>query len=76
MNTLSRITIDPHVCHGKPCLRGLRYPVSLILDLLASGMTQQEILADYADLEADDIKACLLYAAKLSDVKTTGKAIA
>ena len=73
MNVHSRITIDPQICHGKPCIRGLRYPVTTILELLASGMTRQEILADYADLEEEDIQACLQYAARLSDVKTATK---
>ena len=68
-----RITIDADVCHGKPCVRGLRYPVTMILDLLGSGMTASEVLADYADLEADDIQACLQFAAKLSDVKSLAR---
>lgn len=59
---LKRITIKPEICHGKPTIRGLRYPVINMLELLASGMTQEEILADYEDLEADDLKACLLFA--------------
>lgn len=67
---LQRITIDPAICHGKPCIRGLRYPVELILELLSANMTRDEILADYPDLESDDIRACLLYAARLSRVKT------
>lgn len=74
MDISQRITSDPPICHGKPCIRGLRYPVTMILELLASGMTTQEILFDYADLEEEDIRACLLYAAKLSDVKTVTKA--
>jgi uncharacterized protein (DUF433 family) len=65
-----RITIDPALCHGKPCIRGLRYPVETILDLLSSGMTQQEILDDYPDLEPADIQACLAYATRLVQVKT------
>ncbi|MEX1042969.1 MAG: DUF433 domain-containing protein [Pirellulaceae bacterium] len=65
----SRITIDSSICHGKPCIRGLRYPVTMILELLASGMSHQEILADYSDLEMEDIHACLTYAARLSDTK-------
>lgn len=69
----SRITIDPQICHGKPCIRGLRYPVTMILELLASGMTTQEILSDYPDLEQEDISACLQYAARLSDVKSTSQ---
>jgi uncharacterized protein (DUF433 family) len=54
---LSRITIDPAICHGKPCVRGLRYPVETLLELLSSGMTFDEILADYPGLERDDIVA-------------------
>ena len=56
-NLLSRITIDPAICHGKPCIRGLRYPVEVLLELLSSGMSVEEILADYEDLEADDLRA-------------------
>jgi uncharacterized protein (DUF433 family) len=66
---LERITIDPAVCHGKPCIRGLRYPVETLLELLSSGMTVDQILADYEDLEADDIYAALDFAARLSHVK-------
>jgi uncharacterized protein (DUF433 family) len=66
MNTLlTRITIDPSICHGKPCVRGLRYPVENLLDLLSAGMTHDEILADYADLEPEDISAVLAFAALL-----------
>ena len=68
---LSRITIDPEICHGKPVIRGLRYPAESILELLSSGMTTQEILSDYPDLERDDIRAVLLYATELSRVKST-----
>jgi len=64
-----RITINPAICHGKPTVRGLRYPVEMILELLSSGMTHDEILADYPDLEAEDILAVLEYAARLSRVK-------
>jgi uncharacterized protein (DUF433 family) len=56
---LERITIDPDICHGKPCVRHLRYPVEVILELLTAGMTTEEILADYADLEREDILAAL-----------------
>jgi len=63
---LSRITIDPAVCHGKPCVRGLRYPVETLLELLSSGMTADEILADYEDLERDDLLAVLAFAAQLA----------
>lgn len=67
---LKRITVDPQINHGKPTIRGLRYPVHVILELLASGMTPEEILADFPDLEPEDIQACLLFAARLSDLGT------
>ena len=63
---LSRITIDPNVCFGKPCIRGHRIWVSLILDLLASGTTTQEILLDYPDLAAADVLACIAYGAEMA----------
>lgn len=63
---LSRITIDPAVCHGKPCVRGLRYPVELLLELLSSGMAPDDILADYEDLEREDRLAALAFAARLA----------
>lgn len=66
---LERITIDPNICHGKPCIRGLRYPVDTILELLSGGMTSQEILEDYDDLEPEDILAVLAYAARLTQIK-------
>ena len=66
---LSRITIDPSICHGKPCIRGLRYPVETILELLSSGMTPEEILADYEDLERDDPLAAIAFAARLAQTR-------
>ncbi len=69
MKLAERITTDPDVCHGKPCIRGLRYPVEMILELLSSGMTTEEILADYEDLEREDILAALSFAARLSQIK-------
>ncbi len=69
MSTGERITIDPAICHGKPCIRGLRYPVENILELLAAGSTIDQILADYEDLEREDILAVLSYAARLAHVK-------
>jgi len=72
-NLLKRITIDSEISHGKPCIRGLRYPVEMILQLLSSGMTTEEILEDYSDLEKDDVLASLLYASKLTEVKSTHK---
>ena len=64
-----RITIDPAICHGKPCIRGLRYPVENVLEWLASGMSIEDILADYEDLEREDILAALAFAARLSHGK-------
>jgi uncharacterized protein (DUF433 family) len=64
-----RIIIDPEICHGKPCIRGLRYPVEMILELLSAEMSIEEILDDYEDLERVDILASLAFAAKLSQVK-------
>ena len=66
---IERITIDPNVCHGKPCVRGLRYPVEVVLQWLAAGMTPQEIVDDYPDLELADIHAVLAFAARLSRVR-------
>ncbi|GDY11613.1 hypothetical protein LBMAG53_04910 [Planctomycetota bacterium] len=80
MNTLqdqlSRITSDPAICHGKPVIRGLRYPVEMLLDLLSSGMTSDEILADYPDLERADLHAALAYAAQLSRVQRVERLVA
>jgi uncharacterized protein (DUF433 family) len=70
---LQRITINPDICHGKPCIRGLRYPVEFLLELLSSGMTHAEILADYDDLEEADILSVLLFATRLSQVKSVYK---
>ena len=58
---INRITINPEICHGKPTIRNMRYPVELILDLLSSGMTNAEIIEDYPALFEDDIKACLTF---------------
>lgn len=66
---LLRITINANVCHGKPCIRGLRYPVEFLLELLSSDMTPEQILADYPDLEANDLRACCAFAARLSRIK-------
>ena len=70
MQTNDRITIDPGICHGKPCIRGLRYPVENVLELLAGGMTIDDILVDYDDLERDDILAALAYAVRLAHLKS------
>lgn len=69
MSPSERITVDPSVCHGKPCIRGLRYPVETVLEWLAAGMTTEQILADYEDLEREDILAVLGFAARLAHVK-------
>jgi uncharacterized protein (DUF433 family) len=68
---LNRITINPDICHGKPVVRSMRWPVEVILDLLSSGMTNDEITTDHPELEIEDIQACLKYA-KLS---VSGKSI-
>lgn len=67
--SIERITIDPDICHGKPTVRGLRYPVETLLDLLSSGMSTEDVLADYEDLEREDVLAVLAFAARLSQVK-------
>lgn len=63
---LARISINPEICFGKPCIRGHRIWVSLILDFLASGMTTEEIIRDYPELNADDILACIAYGAEMA----------
>ncbi|MFH1195518.1 MAG: DUF433 domain-containing protein [bacterium] len=67
---LKRITVNHEICHGKPAIRNMRYPVENILELLSSGMTIEQILDDYEDLDREDILACLEYAALLSKVKS------
>lgn len=67
MSAIDRITIDPAVRSGRPCIRGLRIRVKDVLDLLAAGATREEILADYPDLDADDITAVLEFAARQND---------
>ncbi|MGI4749942.1 MAG: DUF433 domain-containing protein [Janthinobacterium lividum] len=73
---LSRITINPEICHGKPTIRNRRYMVEVILDLLSSGMTNQEILEDFPELQEEDILACLAFAAKLLRVKFVAAVLA
>ena len=67
---LDRITVDPNVCFGKPCIRGTRIWISLILDFLASGMTHKEILEEYPQLDELDIRAALTYGAEMSRERT------
>ncbi len=69
MNFSDRITIDLNICHGKPTIRGLRYPVETILELLSSGMTVDQILDEYQDLERENILAALAFATRLYQVK-------
>ena len=66
MKLLKRISINPNICFGKPCIRGTRIWVSLLLDFLADGMSIQEILADYPHLSAEDIRAAIAYGAEMS----------
>jgi uncharacterized protein (DUF433 family) len=68
--TFTRITIDPTVCTGKPCIRGLRFPVARLLGLMAAGETREEILKNYPYLESGDIDEALRYAAFLADDET------
>ena len=67
---LNRITLNQEVCKGKPTIRNMRFTVSQMLELLASGMTNNEILNDYPFLELADIQACLAYASRIADAKT------
>jgi len=66
-DSMNRITIDPQQCGGRPCIRGMRIRVKDVLDMLAEGATEQQILQDYPDLEPEDIRACLAYAARYFD---------
>ena len=70
MYHLNRITIDPSVCHGKPCIRGMRWPVEVILDMLGAEMSNIQILHDHPELEKEDIIASLQYAKLLASGKT------
>jgi uncharacterized protein (DUF433 family) len=67
MSLLGRITFDPEQCGGRPCIRGMRIRVKDVLDLLATGVPEAEILEDFPYLEADDIRACLTFAAEQAD---------
>lgn len=74
-NLLSRITVDPEVCHGKPCVRGLRYPVETILEYLAGGDTTDDLLAEFPDLEREDILACHEFSRKMLTAKSVHLAL-
>ncbi len=67
---LNRISLDPEVCSGKPTIRNMRFTVAQMLELLASGMTSEEILEDYPYIEQEDIYACLRYAAKMANAQS------
>lgn len=67
---LQRISVDPNICFGKPCIRGHRIWVSLILDYLASGMTIDEVLAEYPQLVSEDVYACLAFASEMTRERT------
>ncbi|HOT20624.1 MAG TPA: DUF433 domain-containing protein [Spirochaetota bacterium] len=66
MNWKDRIIIDPNICHGKPCIKGTRIIVSVILDNLANGMKEEDIVRSYPSLTSEDIQAAIAYAAELS----------
>ena len=65
MKNIERITMNPEICHGKPCIRGMRWPVEVILDMLGSNMSIEDILEDHPELEREDILACLQFAKTL-----------
>lgn len=69
MNCFERITTDPKVMYGRPSIRNMRFTVSQMLELVAGGMTFEEILADYPYIKLEDIQACLYFAAKIADTK-------
>jgi uncharacterized protein (DUF433 family) len=69
MSYINRITINPDICHGKPVVRGLRYPVETLLEQLRGGMSQKDLLDDYPDLESADISAVLAFAAQTARVQ-------
>lgn len=72
MSRLDRITTEASVCHGKPVIRGMRYPVQMLLELLASGMSIEEVITDYPDLERDDLLAALEFAALTAGGQAVG----
>lgn len=73
---LKRITLNPKVSFGKPTIRNMRYPVETMLDLMSAGMTFDELLEDYPDLEKEDLQACLLFASKLMKVNSINNVLA
>lgn len=75
-NILSRVTVDPNICNGKPTLRGKRIAVQTILEFLAAGDSQEDILKAYPSLDPDDIKAALEFASKMMNSSFTVKSVA
>ena len=73
---LKRITLNPNICFGKPTIRNIRYPVEMVLDFLTAGMTFDDLLEDYPDLEREDFQACLRFAGKLMKVNSINQVIA
>ena len=71
---LERITVNPEICHGKPCIRGMRWPIEVLLDMMLSEMTFDEILEDHPELEKQDLLACLAYAKLLVSGQTINTA--
>lgn len=67
---LARITVDPEICHGKPCIRGLRYPVESMLEYLSGGDSVEDVLAEFPDLERDDLLACFEFARQALAVRS------
>ncbi|MCB0841333.1 MAG: DUF433 domain-containing protein [Bacteroidetes bacterium] len=70
MNLIERITLNPAVCKGKPTIRNMRFTVAQMLELLAGGMSEAEILEDYPYVEKEDIQACLIYAAQIVNARS------
>ena len=70
MSLSERITLNPEVCQGRPTIRNMRFTVAQLLELLAGGMADQEILADYPYLEKEDIRACLTYASRMANARS------
>ena len=70
MNLSERITLNPEVCQGRPTIRNMRFTVAQLLELLAGGMTDQEVLDDYPYLEKEDIQACLTYASRMANARS------
>ena len=73
---LARITTDPHVCHGKPCIRGKRYPVESMLEYLAGGSSHAELIEEFPDLEDDDLRACIAFARRALTARSQHLALA